>query len=126
MIGLKIPHYFLCQSTFLLIQSEETRTRFPALFFRPVLPSNSIGSLDCLSLFLLAKVIAVVLLRPILITFENLTLFTCRRLEYTRDQLLEFKKQIDNKGGQGQGGEQGGGFGGGFGGFGGGGGNEVS
>ena len=59
-------------------------------------------------------------------TFKNFALFTCRRLEYTRDQLLEFKKQIDNKGGQGQGEEQGGGFGGGFGGFGGGGGNEVS
>ena len=61
-----------------------------------------------------------------LIVFENLIIFICRRLEYTRDQLLEFKKQIDSKGGQGQGEEQGGGFGGGFGGFGGGGGNEVS
>ena len=57
---------------------------------------------------------------------KNFALFTYRRLEYTRDQLLEFKKQIDNKGGQGQGEEQGGGFGGGFGGFGGGGGNEVN
>lgn len=48
----------------------------------------------------------------------------CRRLEYTRDQLLEFKKQMDEKVGQGQGEEQGGGFGG-FGGFGGGS-SEVS
>ena len=54
------------------------------------------------------------------------TLLICRRLEYTRDQLLEFKKQLDNKVGQGHGEEQGGGFGG-FGGFGGGGGGtEVS
>lgn len=65
MIGSKIPHYFLYQSTFLLVRSEETCTRFPALFFRLVFPSNSIGSLDCLSLFLLAKVIALVLLHPI-------------------------------------------------------------
>ena len=64
MIGSKIPHYFLCQSTFLLIRSEETCTRFPALFFRPVFPSNSIGSLDCLFLWLLAKVITLVLLHP--------------------------------------------------------------
>jgi len=47
-----------------------------------------------------------------------------RRLEYTREQLLEFKKQVDDKVGQGQGEEQGGGFGG-FGGFGGGS-SEVS
>jgi len=47
-----------------------------------------------------------------------------RRLEYTREQLLEFKKQMDDKVGQGQGEEQGGGFGG-FGGFGGGS-SEVS
>ena len=49
----------------------------------------------------------------------------CRRLEYTRDQLQEFKKQLDDKVGQGHGEEHGGGFGG-FGGFGGGGGTEVS
>ena len=54
-----------------------------------------------------------------------LPLFLCRRLEYTRDQLLEFKKQIDDKVGQGHSEEHGGGFGG-FGGFGGGGGTEVS
>lgn len=52
------------------------------------------------------------------------TLFVCRRLEYTRDQLLEFKKHMDDKVGQGHGEEQGGGFGG-FGGFGGGS-SEVS
>lgn len=46
-------------------------------------------------------------------------LFFTRRLEYTRDQLLEFKKQMDEKVGQGHGEEHGGGFGG-FGGFGGG------
>lgn len=46
---------------------------------------------------------------------------SCRRLEYTREVLLEFKKQMEDKvgQGQGQGEEQGGGFGG-FGGFGGG------
>ena len=47
-----------------------------------------------------------------------------RRLQYTREQLLEFKKRVDDKVGQGQGEEQGGGFGG-FGGFGGGS-SEVS
>lgn len=47
--------------------------------------------------------------------------FVCRRLEYTREQLLEFKKRMVEKVNQG---EQGGGFGG-FGGFGGGG-TEVS
>ena len=50
--------------------------------------------------------------------------FLFRRLEYTREQLLEFKKQVDEKVGQGHGEEQGGGFGG-FGGFGGGS-SEVS
>lgn len=50
--------------------------------------------------------------------------FLFRRLEYTREQLLEFKKHVDEKVGQGHGEEQGGGFGG-FGGFGGGS-SEVS
>lgn len=50
---------------------------------------------------------------------ESFTLFIFRRLEYTRDQLHEFKKQLDDKVGRGHAAEQGGGFGG-FGGFGGG------
>ena len=54
-----------------------------------------------------------------------LFLIVCRRLEYTREQLLEFKKQMDEKVHQTHGEEQGGGFGG-FGGFGGGGSSEVS
>jgi len=52
----------------------------------------------------------------------SFSFFRC--LEYTREQLLQFKKQMDDKVGQGQGEEQGGGFGG-FGGFGGGS-SEVS
>ena len=50
-----------------------------------------------------------------------------RRLEYTHEKLLEFKKQMDEKVGQGHSDEHGGGLGG-FGGFGGGGGGgtEVS
>lgn len=47
-----------------------------------------------------------------------------RRLEYTHEKLLEFKKQMDEKVGQGHSDEHGGGLGG-FGGFGGGG-TEVS
>ncbi|XP_048588414.1 cilia- and flagella-associated protein 44-like isoform X2 [Nematostella vectensis] len=47
-----------------------------------------------------------------------------KRLEYTRDQLLEFKKEKDEKDKQGGGHDDGGGGGGGFGGFGGFGGGE--
>lgn len=60
------------------------------------------------------------------VSYEYLVLFMYRRLEYTHEKLLEFKKQMDEKVGQGHSDEHGGGLGG-FGGFGGGGGGtEVS
>lgn len=51
--------------------------------------------------------------------------FHCRRLEYTREKLLEFKKQLTASGKGSGGQDDGGGSFGGFGGFGGGGGGEV-